>query len=203
MLGISRAIKQLLHDPKAEHGPKCFAFWPFLSTFGSLKVRIDGMGKFEHPGSCHCGNVTYRVESRYALNELPLRSCTCSFCRRHGPIYTSDPEGCLHVDVKDASEVRVYEFATKAVQFVICQTCGVMPLALARIDNALYAVVAVNCLQELPPGVPSAVNFSDESPDAGKQRRKSNWINKVILDGWPDNPFEPTSRTVHSPSSVK
>lgn len=67
--------------------------------------------------------------------------------------------------------------------------CGVMPLALTRIDKALYGLVAANTLDVFPTAIARDVNFSNESREAARTRRRCTWIGTVVLDGWPNNPF--------------
>lgn len=139
----------------------------------------------EHPnefaGGCHCGNIRYRLRTRRVLDELPLRACGCSFCRKHGARYTSDPEGALVVATA-ASDSR-YRFSTGVVDFLVCPKCGVMALAMTRIGERNYAVVNANTLDNAPTGMATAMDFSGETADEAVERRKRNWIGNVDLTG--------------------
>jgi hypothetical protein len=131
----------------------------------------------EFVGGCHCGNIRYWLRTRRILDELPLRACGCSFCRKHGARYTSDPEGAL--DVTIAASVSRYQFSTGVVDFLVCPKCGVMTLALTRIGERDYAVVNANTLDDAPSGAALAADFSGETTDESVERRKRNWIGNV------------------------
>ena len=54
-------------------------------------------------GGCHCGRLRVAFTTARAPTELPLRACQCTFCRRHGGLTTSDPEGEVVLTVSRAS----------------------------------------------------------------------------------------------------
>lgn len=83
----------------------------------------------ELEGGCHCGAVTVRFATTRAPAELPVRTCGCTFCRKHRPHYTSDPAG--HVTVRARRDrLARYRFGLALADFLICQTCGVFVAAL-------------------------------------------------------------------------
>jgi hypothetical protein len=51
------------------------------------------MDQHEHRGGCHCGNLRWTLRSALSLRDLPVRTCGCRFCRKHGLLTTSDPQG--------------------------------------------------------------------------------------------------------------
>jgi hypothetical protein len=132
-------------------------------------------------GSCHCGNISFDLTWQPEPTEIPARACTCSFCTKHGGVWTSCPSGSLKVAVKDPALVSRYVFGTKTAQFHICSSCGVVPVVISRIDGRLYAVVSVNALE----GVQSSLvrhapaSFEEESEDARLARRRRSWIAQV------------------------
>src|SRR5262245_31263555 len=95
-------------------------------------------------GRCHCGNISFALDWRPEASEIPARACTCSFCAKHGGVWTSWPTGSLTVSVKDRERVSKYAFGTKTAEFHVCTACGVVPVVTTRIDGRLYAVVSVN-----------------------------------------------------------
>lgn len=151
------------------------------------------MDKKEFLGSCHCGNIRYRFRTDRALAELPVRICGCSFCRRHGARYTADPGGELAIEFEDESAVRTYQFATKVVDFVICTNCGVMPVALTRVDEKTYAVVNANTMHEMPTALSKSVDFWNETLEEGRQRRSWTWIGSVTVGGAPGYSLQSTT----------
>ncbi len=135
----------------------------------------------EFTGRCHCGNIRYRFTTRHGLHELPLRRCNCTFCRKHGAVYISDPSGELAIEVKDPDALRKYRFSSEIVDFLICGNCGVMTTAVATIDESIYAVVVANSMDELMVRSPEEKKFEGESVQDGMARRKRHWIGKVTL----------------------
>jgi hypothetical protein len=132
-------------------------------------------------GSCHCGNLSFALTWNPDPLEIPARACDCSFCTKHGGLWTSFPTGHLEVTVRDPSLVSKYAFGTKTAEFHICSRCGVVPLVTSRIDGHLYAVVSVNAFEGVPPSLikRAAASFQEESEAVRLARRTRNWIADV------------------------
>ena len=56
-------------------------------------------------GKCHCGNISFSLTWDPDPKEIPARACDCSFCRKHGGVWTSNPRGALEVRIQDRSPV--------------------------------------------------------------------------------------------------
>ena len=80
-------------------------------------------------GGCHCGNIGFDLTWDPDPAEIPARACTCSFCTRHGGVWTSNPAAKLSVRVRDASALSRYAFGTGTADFLVCARCGVVPVA--------------------------------------------------------------------------
>jgi hypothetical protein len=80
-------------------------------------------------GGCHCGAITIQLASARAPDQLPVRTCGCTFCRKHRPRYTSDPAGHVTVRVVDEAQLGRYRFGLRLADFLICRTCGVFVAA--------------------------------------------------------------------------
>ena len=132
-------------------------------------------------GSCHCGNISFKLTWKPEPSEIPVRACTCSFCTKHGGVWTSCPTGSLNVSVRNPSVVSKYAFGTKTAQFHICSTCGIVPVVTSRIDGHLYAVVSVNAFEGVEPSLlrRASATFEGESEETRLARRKRNWIADV------------------------
>lgn len=132
-------------------------------------------------GSCHCGNICFVLDWRPEPLEIPARACTCSFCMKHGGIWTACPAGSLQVDIRDASRVSRYSFETRTADFHICTVCGVVPLVTSAIDGQTYAVVNVNTLEDVEPSMlkPASVSFEGEDEATRLRRRAKGWIATV------------------------
>lgn len=132
-------------------------------------------------GSCHCANVSFALAWEPEPSEIPARACTCSFCTKHGGVWTSCPTGSLKVTVEDPLLVSKYAFGTKTAQFHVCSRCGVVPVATSQIDGRVYAVVSVNAFEGVSPSLlrRASATFEGESEEARLRRRKQNWIPNV------------------------
>ena len=86
-------------------------------------------------GSCHCGNISFTLEWEPEPTEIPARACDCSFCTKHGGVWTSNPRGVLRVTVRDPAQRRPYQFGTRTADFHICTRCGVVPVVTSYIEG--------------------------------------------------------------------
>jgi hypothetical protein len=132
-------------------------------------------------GSCHCGNISFALTWDPDPVEIPARACGCTFCVKHGGVWTSNPRGALEVRVKDRAQVNDYAFGTGTASFHVCRTCGIVPVVTSRIDERLYAVVSVNAFNDVDPAMlkRSPASFDGEGVDSRLARRKRNWIGSV------------------------
>ncbi len=132
-------------------------------------------------GSCHCGNITFSLDWRPEPAEIPARACSCSFCLKHGGLWTSCPTGSLRITIRQPALVSRYSFGTRTAEFHVCSSCGVVPVVTSRIDGRLYAVVSVNAFQDVDPALlkRAAARYDGESESARLARRKLNWIADV------------------------
>jgi hypothetical protein len=136
-------------------------------------------------GKCHCGNISFVLDWKPEPAAIPARACTCSFCVKHGGVWTSCKTGSLKVKVEQPSLVSKYSFGTKTADFHICSKCGVAPVVTSRIDGCLYAVVSVNAFEGVALSLvqpASSATFDDENEAIRLARRKQNWIADVTLD---------------------
>jgi len=132
-------------------------------------------------GKCHCGNISFTLNWEPDPTEIPARACTCSFCVKHGGVWTSSPHGALKVAVRDTSLVSRYMFGTKTAEFHVCARCGVVPVVTSLIDDHLYAVVSVNAFESVDSSWLrlAPANFDGEGMDSRLARRQRNWIGNV------------------------
>ena len=132
-------------------------------------------------GSCHCGNISFVLDWRPDPVEIPARACTCSFCTKHGGIWTSNPSAALRVRIEDAAATSRYAFGTGTASFHTCSRCGVVPVVTSEIDGRLHAVVSVNAFEDLDRSLLKAapVSFEDETQASRLERRKRGWIADV------------------------
>lgn len=132
-------------------------------------------------GKCHCGNIAFSLTWDPEPAEIPARACGCTFCTKHGGVWTSNPEGALEITTKDPSLVSRYAFGTKTATFHICARCGIVPVVTSEIDGRVYAVVSVNAFEGIDPSRlrRASADFEGEGTDTRLARRKRNWIANV------------------------
>ena len=136
-------------------------------------------------GKCHCGNIAFQLDWDGDPHEIPARACGCSFCIKHGGVWTSNPSARLTVAVGDPALVSKYAFGTRTATFHVCSRCGAVPVVTSEIDDRLYAVVNVNVFEDVDPSWLRGVSasFEGEDVEARLARRKRNWIAEVRFGG--------------------
>jgi hypothetical protein len=132
-------------------------------------------------GSCHCGNISFDLEWAGDPPEIPARACGCSFCTKHGGVWTSHPAARLAVEIRDPALVSRYAFGTRTAVFHVCSRCGAVPLASCDIEGRLYAVVNVNLFEgfDLSRLRRTGADFEGEDVESRLARRKRYWIGDV------------------------
>ena len=128
-------------------------------------------------GSCHCGNLRVLFDWPRAEPRIPVRACGCALCTKHRAVWTSHPKGRFALHVADESRVTPYRFGTKTADFHVCTTCGVVPIVTCVIDEERYAVVNVNCFDNVDRSEldETPTDFEGESTENRLARRKRNW----------------------------
>ncbi|HEX5684124.1 MAG TPA: hypothetical protein VFY73_08820 [Ideonella sp.] len=132
-------------------------------------------------GACHCGNLAFQLNWSPEPAEIPARACGCTFCVKHGGVWTSCQTGSLKVAVKEPAQVSTYAFGTKTADFHVCTRCGVVPVVSCRLDGRLYAVVNVNTFEGVPSELlrRSPASFDGEDEATRLARRRRHWIPDV------------------------
>jgi hypothetical protein len=132
-------------------------------------------------GSCHCHNISFSLLWEPDLDDIPVRACGCSFCVKHGGVWTSVPSGALDITIVDSAFVANYTFGTATATFHTCMKCGVVPVATSEIEKALFAVVNANTFNNIDRARlrSTSTDFDGEVLAARLGRRQRNWIGKV------------------------
>lgn len=132
-------------------------------------------------GACHCGNIKFSLAWEPDPVEIPARACSCTFCSKHGGVWTSYPGGRLAVTVADRAFMSLYRFGTGTADFHCCARCGVVPVVSCTIDGHRYAVVSVNAFENVDPALlrRTPASFDTEDESARLARRKRHWIAQV------------------------
>ena len=135
-------------------------------------------------GSCHCGNISFDLGWPSAGTDIPARACTCTFCMKHGGLWTSNPASTLTIRFLDRSRVTQYAFGTKTATFHVCGKCGVVPVVTSDIEGRTHAVVSVNALDDVEPASleRAPISFDGEGVGDRLARRQRNWIADVRFE---------------------
>ena len=139
-------------------------------------MRIDG--------ACHCGNVRIVLDWPDDARPIPARACGCTFCMKHGAVWTSNPGAKLRVIVEFPQHWQRYAFGTRTADFHVCARCGVPVVATSLIDGREYAVVNVNTFENLDASLldRSRSDFDGEAVEDRLARRRMRWIGDVLVD---------------------
>jgi hypothetical protein len=143
---------------------------------------------YEITGGCHCGNLRLELQWPAGAERMPARACGCSFCTKHGGIWTSHPAARLTLRIADPAKATRYRFGTGTADFHVCCACGAVPAVTCTLEGRTYAVVNVNCLD----GVDQArldhmaADFEGKAVADRLARRRARWIAEVAIDAGPD-----------------
>ncbi len=137
-----------------------------------------------HVGGCHCQNLSVKLRLSKPPAEMPLRSCSCAFCRSHGTRTLSDRNGDVEITAGDWTEVERYQFGSRTADYLLCRRCGVDVGAVCETGSGLRAVLNVNCLDDRAAftQTPAASDYDGEATDARLDRRSMNWMPAVVRD---------------------
>lgn len=137
---------------------------------------------FIHKGGCHCGAIGLAYRSTIPAAEHALRACQCSFCRKHGSLAVSDPEGSVEIGVTDETKVSRYRFGLGTADYIVCRDCGVYVAAVMTEGESSWSVTIVNALDDRADFTRAIepVDFSTEDEDVRRARRRARWTPTVF-----------------------
>lgn len=134
-------------------------------------------------GKCHCQNIAFELDWEGDPPEIPARACGCSFCVKHGGVWTSNRDAALTVTIRDPALVSKYAFGTRTASFHVCSRCGAVPFVTSEIADRLYAVVNVNVMENIEQSWlnRSEADFEGEDVESRLARRAGRWIANVRI----------------------
>src|SRR5256886_17457977 len=94
-------------------------------------------------GKCHCGNIAFELEWEGDPPEIPTRACGCTFCVKHGGVWTSNPIAKLADAVRLSAQESKCSFGTPAAPFHVCSRRRAAPPVNSWIANHLSAALHV------------------------------------------------------------
>lgn len=133
-------------------------------------------------GSCHCKNIELGFRTSKNVADFSPRTCSCTFCKRHGGLYISDPSGALDIQIKNNEDVNYYQFGHKTADFLICKICGVFVCATCDIENMKYAVINIKTMLDYAfPEAGASNDYDTENTGSRLERRAKNWTPNVTI----------------------
>jgi len=125
---------------------------------------------------CHCGKVKTSFETQKTPQELGVRTCRCDFCRRHGAVNISDPDGLAIIDAAP-EDIHRYRFALMTADFVICRHCGVYLAAVMGEGDKIVSTINVAGLRmnEFLDVEEAPVEYGSETTEERIARRFQKW----------------------------
>jgi hypothetical protein len=173
------------------HVPNCLARQLTLSTSNLLRscagpIKPSGTGATMPPakstvtlhGSCHCGRLRIEFSTDQDPADFLPRACDCSFCRKHGAAYVSDPSGRLSVSARGDS-LRKYRQGSNTADFLLCGQCGVLVAVAFAHGDRVHAAVNIRCLDG-ETGFRAPVPASPQA--LGADEKVSRWLELWIRD---------------------
>lgn len=136
-----------------------------------------------YAGKCHCGEFKASFETQKSPAVLGVRTCQCDFCRRHGAINISDPDGEVVIDAKESDLMR-YRFAMRTADFLICRSCGVYIAAVTGEGDAIRTTLNVAGLRisEFLRIAEQPMEYGAENADDRVARRAAKWTPTRFTD---------------------
>jgi len=92
-------------------------------------------------GSCHCGAVTFAIETDFP----ELTMCDCSMCRRRNAVMVKVHESRFHL-LSGEDSLTEYRFHTNTARHFFCRICGIYPFHRKRVTPDHFGV-NVFCLE--------------------------------------------------------
>jgi hypothetical protein len=135
-----------------------------------------------HQGLCHCRAVGFLYRTALEPESWPIRACQCSFCRAHGAISASDPEGSLQFVEHLPNALHRYRFGQKTADFLLCSVCGMYLGAMMQSESTAFGVINVRMLYSLLNRLrlPERMSYDNEGLAERRTRRESRWTPIVI-----------------------
>lgn len=134
-------------------------------------------------GQCHCGRVEVRVSLSRPVEEIELRACQCSFCRRHGARTFADPNGRAVIEVDKPETLRHYRFALKTADFLVCAGCGAYIGVLLELEGAQLVTLNASGLdiEAFRDRAAKPISYEQEGFEERVRRRLTAWMPAEVI----------------------
>jgi hypothetical protein len=131
-------------------------------------------------GGCHCGRVRVALKTARTAEELVPRACDCSFCRKHGAAWLSDPFGTLKVDAQETRGFHMYRQGSETADMLMCVRCGVLVAVVFEHDDGVFGAINAACLEGI--ALPASVAVSPQRLSAAEkiERWRALWARASV-----------------------
>ena len=132
----------------------------------------------KYGGSCHCGAISVELETNTDPAKIEVRECQCSFCRSHGAVSASDPNGRIRYIENTEDAIHLYRFGTRSCDFIICRHCGVYIGAVMNDPETNgYSTTQIKLFEDraLFTKTSRHPDYDDETLEKRLARRRRNW----------------------------
>ena len=135
-------------------------------------------------GGCHCGALAVQFSTELAVEQIEVRACQCTFCRSHGALSVTDPQGLLVFRANDPGRLVRYQFGLKLADFLLCSRCGTYVGAYMEDGGRGYGVLNLCALRERDRfATPVLMRYDSETSEQRLQRRRQRWTPAQLLRG--------------------
>jgi hypothetical protein len=122
--------------------------------------------------------LRWELTSALPLERWSVRACQCRFCRLHGGLSTSDPDGSVRFVAARPELLLRYRFGTHSADFLLCRGCGVYVGAAMTEPDGAWAIVNARTLDgdaadALAPAQP--MSYEGETAAERRARRRARW----------------------------
>jgi len=122
-----------------------------------------------HVGSCHCGAVTFEINSDLA----ELTTCDCSICVKKNALMVKVHESDLTVHTGEEA-LNEYRWNTKVARHYFCGTCGIYTFHRKQAMPDHFGI-NIFCLDTVEPeGIPVRAT-EGENMDVVKEGARDVW----------------------------
>jgi hypothetical protein len=121
-----------------------------------------------YEGSCHCGQVRFRVRADLAF----LGQCNCSICTKKGKLYLMVSPEQFEL-FGGAEALSSYQFNTNTAKHTFCRHCSIHPFEVPRSDPDKISI-NVRCLDGIDVASLKPMHFFDgRNWEASMARRQA------------------------------
>jgi hypothetical protein len=141
-------------------------------------------------GSCHCSRVHVSLQTMRAAADCSPRACDCSFCRKHGAAWLSDPQGALRVHIHDPTDLRTYRQGSDTADMLLCAHCGVLIAVVFAHSDGLFGALNAACLDDVALGASVVVSPQYLSAAEKIERWRMLWARAEVSQPLSPPPIE-------------